>query len=660
MNFLIVLLLIPFSSFAAGTAPGCAELSNYIQFYESELHRKSLKDCSTIDYKTLTSGVTTLVDPDFLKDKVCLNFTALETQLQNARLQLSVLNGIDKLKMTIADSKERTNGNNGGAVQVAAKSFVGSLNTAQSLEVLLDSRTATKPFMLALRDAEANPGFTPQMDLSRRMQKVCAGLPREGACDPKLFSPNPEAAEEIMGMVKNANAPSEKDLEEWKKKLAIKRKAPKEGDEAYSFTQMKTELESAFGKFDSKEILTKDEIRAIQKLDDFEDLDGPSIVADLNIVKNQKKSRVASDKFFHLMGDAKLRQQYEIQSMLSITWNETNAKVPDMSADEVASCDSGKELYTEAVACISRLESRVSKMSPGLEKEKLLKVLPSLRVSVDYAKSLEDQESTCQAEIKQNDVLSESCWDKLNGDKAKLQDQIFQLNILKERISFENQDAMKFRNLALQKFKDVKQGCNVVSSTMDMCEDESVLNKDSALTLSSHMKIAVMINQSAEAKSLAESEAQALCDDDTRKVNEIEQKLCGFFDDKDPDTITTNNVPKVTPPVEAPEDDRAAQAKRDIMLQGVSNIMGTVINGLYPKQPINNSMINPYPYNYAPYNAGRPPLGIADGIMFNARYYGSYGFYMPTPGYQPGTAFGAGSMSAYKSVSTPATKYFSY
>lgn len=658
---MIALLLIPFSTFAAGNAPGCADLSNYLQFYESELHRKTVKGCPDIDHKTITAGVTTLVDADFLKDKVCLDFTAIETQLQNARLQLSVLNGIDKLKMTIADSKAKTSGSNASAVQVAAKSFVGSLNTAQSLEVLLDSRTATKPFILALRDADPNPGFTAQMDLSRRMQKVCAGLPKEGACDPKLFSPNPEAAEEIMGMVKNTNAPSDKEIEEWKKKLSIKRKAPKDGDEAYTFTQMKAELESAVGKFDSKEILTKDEIRAIQKLDEFEDVDGPSIVGDLNIIKNQKKARVASDKFFLLMGDAKLRQQYEIQSMLSIAWNETGAKVPEMSAEESAKCDAGKELYTEAVACIGLLEAKVSKMQPSAEKAKLDRLLPSLRVSVNYASSLESQEAVCKAEIKQNDVLSENCWNKLNVDKAKLQDQIFQLNLLKERISFENQDAMKFRNLALQKFKDVKQGCNVVASTMDMCEDESVLSKDSALTLSSHMKIAILFNQSAESKSLAETEAKALCDDETRKENEIEQKLCGFFDDKVPDAIVTNNYKvKETPPTEAPEDDREAQRRRDLMLQGTSNILGTVLNGLYPKQPMNSGLINPYPYNYAPYNSGRPPLGIADGIMFNARYYGSYGYYSPTPGYQPGTAFGMNAVSAYKPVSSPSTKYFSY
>jgi hypothetical protein len=657
MRILAVLLLFPLTYVSAATAPGCADLSKYLQGYEIDLHRKTLKACPNVDYKTITQGVTTIVDQEFLKDRVCLDFTAIETQLQNARLQLAVLNGIDKLKTTVAAHKEKTEKT---GQQVPARSFVASLNTAQSLEVLLASRTDKKPFILALREVPENPGFTPQMDLSRRIQTLCKGLPKEGACDPKLFSPNQEAAEEIMGLVKQTKEPTDNEVEQWKAKLAIKRKTPKEDEEAYTFTQMKAELESAAGKLDSKEILTKAEIAAIQKLDDFEDLDGPSIVADLNIAKNQKQARIASDKFYHLMGDAKLRQQYEVQSMFSITWEEVKAKVPDLSADEMMKCNASKEIYSEAVNCINLLESRVSKMEPGLEKSKLEKVLPNLRVSIDYTKSLEEQETVCKNEIAQKDVVTEACWQKLDRDRAKLQDQIFQLNILKERLGFENQDLMKFRNFALQKFKDVKQGCNVVASTIEYCEDESVLSKDSALTLTSHMQIAIMLDQSTQAKSKAEEEAKALCDDSERKTNEIEEKLCAFFDDTTSNVIKTDNVPKVTPPVEAPEDDREKIAKRDAILGGLGNIMGTVINGLYPPQGTNTNLINPYPYNFTPYNAGNPPMGIADGIMFNARAYGAYGFYQPTPGYTPGTAFGFSGMSAYKPVSSPSTKYFTY
>lgn len=67
----------------------------------------------------------------------------------------------------------------------------------------------------------------------------------------------------------------------------------------------------------------------------------------------------------------------------------------------------------------------------------------------------------------------------------------------------------------------------------------------------------------------------------------------------------------------------------------------------------------PYPYNYGPFNGGTPPMGIADSIMFNARYHGSYGFYMPTPGYTPGTAFPSSpAMSSYSSVGNMGGKYF--
>lgn len=663
MKRLIPLLLLPFSVFAQqATAPGCADLSKYLQHYETLLHTKSINGCKDIDHKTFIAESKTVLNPDFLKNKMCLDFTAVETMLQNTQLQLSVLKGIGQLKDTISTAHQ--NVKDGKGVQVAAKTFVGSLSTAQSLEVLLDSRTADKPFMLALRDAPANPGLTPQQDISKRIQHICKGLPKEGACDPKLFAPNTEASDEIMALVKREKAPTEDEIKEWKDKLAIKRKEKKDGDEDYSFTMMRDELESAIGKFDSKQILTKSEIQAIENLGQFKDFEGPSIVADLNLIKNSRQARIASDKVHYILGDAKLRQQYEVQSMLSITWNYVNKNFPGLSAEERAKCDAGKELFNDAVDCIKTLQEKLGNIQDqGLEHSKLKDALPGLNEAVRYARELSDKETKCSGDIKQNDLVSVECLEFVNKDTTVLEDQMHQLRMLKNRIIAENEETMKWRNFALQKFRDVKQGCQLLSSPLDYCTDDTVINKDTALTLSSHMQIAVLLNQSAEEKSSAEEQAKALCEDEEKiKTNEMHQKLCAFFDDPVPDTIETkNDVPKVTPPIDPEDDGRDKVQRRDVILGGLGNLLGTVVNGLYPPQQNNmGPMMNPYPYNMTPYNSGRPPLGIADGIMFNARFYGSYGYYAPTPGLTPGSVSGMSGMSAYKPLAPSSTSYFRY
>lgn len=666
MKRLIPLLLIPFSVFAQkATAPGCADLSNYLQHYETLLHSKTMSNCNDLDYKSIVSGLTRVVNPEFLADKKCLDFTGIETRLQNARLQLSVLTGIATIKNDI--SKAHQDIKDGKSVQVAAKTFTSSLDTAQSLEVLLDSRTADKPFMLALRDAPANPGFTAQMDITRRIQHVCKGLPKEGACDPKLFAPSPDAATEIMALVKREKAPSEKEVQEWKNKLAIKRKKKSEEDEPYTFTMMKAELASAVGKFDSKEVLSKAEINAIAKLDEFEDFQQPSstdssIVTDLNILKNSKQARIASDKVHFILGDAKLRQQYEIQSNLSIAWHYVKGKFPGLTAEEIQKCDAGKEIFSDAVACIKILDDKKANVTSSLEQAKLASSLPGLKSAADYAKVLQEKETKCSGEIKQNDLVSLECLEFAGGDTARLQDEIQQLNILKERLLFENQEIVKWRNFALQKFQDVKQGCQLMSSPLDYCTDDSIITKDAALTLSSHMQIAVMLNLNPEEKTKAEEEAKSLCEDEEKiEKNPMHQKLCAFFDDPVSDKIETKNVDTTTPPTTPDDDfDRDGIKRRDVILGGLGNLLGTVVNGLYPPQQNTGPLMNPYPYNITPYAGGRPPLGIADGIMFNARYYGAYGFYAPTPGLTPGTISPMSSMSAYKPVSSMTSKYFSY
>lgn len=656
MNLFILFLFIPLTF--AGSPPKCDDLGKYLEGFEKDLHKKSIIDCKPDLYKTLVKDIP-VKDPEFLDGIVCQDLSTIETQIEQAKLELAVLNGIEKLKLTVKEEKEKAEGPNAVPARVAAMSFVASLNTAQSLEVLLaTSNDEDKPFIQLLKEFPDDKRAT-QKDLSDRLVELCKGRSKsaEDACNPKLFKPGPEAAQELLTLIKTSE-PKAETVESWKKMLEIKRKNPAEGeDPAYSFNTMQTELNEAFARIDSKEVLSKSHLKAIAQLDDFESKPGLSFVEDLAALKNQKRAKLASDKFFLLMGDAKVRQEYEVQSKLSVVWNEVKDKVPELSEGQVQQCYQAKALFEEAKNCITSLENAMSKVTDQVVKSKLAAFLPALRSSASYADSLRNKENLCREELRIKDVLSETCYSEFNRDLATVQDKILQLNLVKDKIGSENMELMKYRNFALQKWGT--QNCQTIGTPMDMCEDESLFSKDASMTFSESMKIALIFNRSEEAKTTAETEAEELCDAEDRKPNKVHDHLCDFFNDTTSDIIVTDNANKDGDgPLTAPDGGNTNAKIRDAWIQGGSEVLKSILGGLMPQQTL-PPVQYPYPYNYNQYNGGTPPMGIADTIMFNARYHGGYGFYMPTPGYQPGTAFSSGpSMSSYNSVGNMGGKYF--
>jgi hypothetical protein len=198
------------------------------------------------------------------------------------------------------------------------------------------------------------------------------------------------------------------------------------------------------------------------------------------------------------------------------------------------------------------------------------------------------------------------------------------------------------------------QKCQSLSTPVDYCKESSALSKEAAMTFSDTMKIAVVFAPKPE----AEEEAESLCDDEDRKLTKKEERLCEFFNDTTPDVIITDNTRHLDGPTNAPDGGHEKAALRDAWIQGGANILSQGLGFLMPRPA---PMMNPFPYNYAPFNGGARPSGIADGIMFNARYHGAYGFYMPTPGYQPYNAFRSSSpMTTYSPVSASGGKYFGF
>ena len=660
MKLFIFFLFIPLSF--AGSPPSCADLGKYLESFEKDLHQKTISNCKPDLYKTLIVDVP-IKDPEFLSERACQELSSIELQLEQAKLEMAVLIGIEKLKLTVGDSKQDSQSTNPAVARVAGKTFVSSLNTAASLETLIatNDENAT-PFIKKLKEFPENKRVT-EKDLTDRISELCKDRSKneQDACNPKFFQPGKDAALELLNLVNSSN-PNPKTIKSWEKMLAIRKKnAPKEEDPTYSFNQMQNELSGAFDRIDQKEVMTKDQLLAIKRLDDFENAPGFSFVEDLAALKDQKKAKIASDQFFLLIGDARVRQQYEAQSKLSVVWNEIENRVPGLSEGERAECSNAKSIFNDLISCLSSLEKELPSLTDQVVKSKLASFLPALRTTVNYALKLNEKEVECRDEIKTKERVTEVCYADFNRDLATTQDKIIQLNLVKDKIGSENMDLMKYRNLALQKWGT--QNCQTLSSPMDMCEDADLFSKEAIMTFSESMKIALIFSTSEEEKSNAEAQAQELCDSQERKPNKIHDHLCAFFDDTTSDIIVAKNSPELHPdgPMTAPDGRHAEDKIRDAWIMGGSQILATSLTALMPRPAaVPPPVTYPYSYNYAPYNNnGAAKMGIADSILFNARYHGAYGFYMPTPGYQPGTAFGANvGLSSYNPIGNSGSRYF--
>lgn len=648
MNFILFLLLIPLS-FADDRF--CTEVGGILSHYEKKLGKSSIANCSSVKVEELLQGHPGLEGLTYLQDKKCQSLTSLETELERLKAELSVANGIEKLKTQISESqKEAGQGN-----RMAGMTFVSGLRTAQSLEVLLETDTFdNKPFAQKIKEIPADKRKS-EADFVAIMKDLCKDKASDdvNACNPKLFKPNKEAIHEILGLIDSVEV-NQDQVEKWKGMLAIEKANAEAENARWSFTEIQNELGSTFNSLDNNKILTREEINAIKKLDHFKNARGFSFVEDIAGIKDQKKLKIHSDKVFLLIGDARTRSQYEVQSKLSVAWGNHKHLFQNLSEAEASSCEKAKLSYDEAKLCHAALLKNSKDISSGDLKEN---ILPGIGASITFTDKLQATENRCRPELEQKGVMPESCLAELPRETGEIQQKIRQLNILKDKIGSENQKEMVYRNFALKKWADK---CSTVETSMDQCDltDDFTISKNALMAVKDTLDVAVVFTPKPE----AEEKMEELCDDDdTKKIPSLNGKLCSYLE-KTPVVIETKNAPAEKEyAVIAPDGGHERDANRDRYIQASQNLLtdviGSFMNQQYGQQT--NPPINPYPYNYTPFNAGMPPMGIADSIMFNARYYGAYGFYMPTPGYTPYTAFGSASpISAYKPLNTGNYQYF--
>ncbi|MFP5385751.1 MAG: hypothetical protein ACLGHN_06700 [Bacteriovoracia bacterium] len=652
MNLLLILLLIPLSF--AGSPPDCDELGKILQGYEKDIQKAHIDKCQSVKFSDLVKQDPPSQELEIFTNHKCSDFATIEAHIQRLVNERDVLMGFKKLKEDIKLAKDQTASRNAMGARAAGMSFVDSLNTAQSFELILNTLTSDDKSLLVKIKA-LPPTVT---DLKAAVKELCNRKSTEqDACNPELFNPGAEAMREILHLARN-NEITPANLESWRSAITIKRKNPSEGEEElYSFNQMQREMQQAFAALDSKEVMSKEHLKAIQSLDDFKDAPGLTFINNLQLHREEKKEKIISDRFLLHMGEAKARQQIEVRSKLSVAWQNLKTSLPNVVS---ASCDAVKDSYDSVNTCLSDMKTAVR----GIGSDSLLDIksnfiqrfFPAIDSSVNYINSLSATVTECSNQYKATGTFPESCFNTISKSEDALTQEILQLNALKSKIGDEKQDLMKFRNFALQKWQGQK--CSIEASPMELCESSDVIeaniSKELFFTKSNAMDILMAIKpEDTEAEALAKE----LCLKDERKNTKNEDRLCDFFNDTTSDIVMTPPPTHPDGPTDAPDGEHDKAAVRDALILNGSKMLGDVMRMMLPRNPTPPG-VNPYPMNYGPFNGGRPPLGISDTIMFNARFQGAYGFYMPTPGFQPHTIASGPAMSTYRAAVVPNSRYF--
>ncbi len=649
---MIVLLLIAAIPLSFASPLLCGNLANILQASERTLSQKPINDCRT---KTVNDilGSAVVRDRSFLEGKLCQDQSTIEAQLEKLRAELAVAEGIKKLVAEVEASKAQAEARGPQAARAGGLNFVQSLETAQSLELILSTELNGNGTQLLqkIREAPENRRSS-QQELTNLLRDLCKdeNKSRNDACNPRVFRPGSEAARELLALINSAEAtPSQ--IQSWRDLLTIRRRGAADGEAGYSFIQMQAELTAAFAAIDSNDVMSRDHLNAIRRLDDFDYRPGLTFVERIRDLRKEKSVKILANQLYVTLGDARLRSQYSVQSQISIAWENYRTRLGTLPAEQIAKCTQAKSSYAAAKECKGFLDA--ANRNSGIQA--LQDLLNASGASATFADRIQAQEVACQNELKTTGSLTDACYGQMADDTAVLSDKILQLNLLKERIGSENRDQMTIRNFALLKWSEK---CSSQVSTIDQCEGEvaNLIPRNALLTVSDTMAIAILYAPTPT----AEEEAREYCEDENKqKTAQVERTLCAFFNPT-PNTVRTNNAPApvVDGPTTAPDGGHDEARIRDAYIAGGAQLLGDVLGQVLRANAPTTPVTNPYPYTQGPFSGGSAPMGVADQILTNARFHGAYGFYAPTPGYRPGEAFGPASpLSAYQPVAAQ-TRYF--
>jgi hypothetical protein len=655
----LILLLLIVSSKAIAAGPTCARLQTIAFDYELRMKRKIVTPAcreETLPEITITD---ILLKEEILERMKCSPLGVLEERAKTLENQISLIGGFQILKNEIRQNKEAAAEENLSKAQRAAKDLKRSLGTAQAFDLLINT-AGPQPILRQLKEIPEENRNSPAKLLSA-LGTLCSN--RQGrernaqdACS-QQFSPDEESVKELNAVISQA-ALTDAELASMATALAINRA----DGTAWSFREMHSELVQAVPKIrDGRLTLTRSELNAIKNIPDFQDVAALPFLSALKTAKAGMKTHTALEKFKFVAEDLKERLKTESRSKIAWLWKEVKSSGITLTPEQTAGCDQSLRDFSQAKSCWSAIASQKETISAqnADKKSYITKLEHGLGSSLRYLDSFDEvsrclnpeQGQTALALSNTGDELSNcSSLNMLNADLEKIQNELLVINGLREKIASQNQRDMQFRNFAIEKLSSMN--CAVRESSVVECEDHPLLKvAPEALNLISDVAgMSVVHSNPATATDL-----EVLCEESS---GSMETDLCSFYDSPPANPNVTDRPAPPSPDSPYVEVRDARDPSREAFTEGLRNIGWGIVNQLqqrplmYPNPYLN---FNPYPYNYSPF-AGTGGMSPSDQILFNARFYGGYGYYTPTIGAAPYTAFpvvspyvqaGAGNTSSY-------------
>lgn len=647
---------------AMAAGPTCARLREVAFHYDQRMKNKQIDSCNN---ETL-SEITNVPNKDEILGRMkCAQLGVLEERARTLENQLGLLEGFEKLKTDIRNNREGTADPNLTRAQTAARNFRRALNSAKTFEMLL--RTGgDEQILRQLKSFPEGERNSPEK-LRDAVRAFCTNRGgREAstldACH-SSFTIDQDSYTDINAILSQSEV-TEENITQWNQAMAIQR-GP---EEPWSFTEMHRELATALPKIsDARLTLTREELRIVNRVPDFQNA---SSLPFLQAMKNNRSGlsgHASIENFRFLGGDLKERLRVESRSKIGWLWSEIKTHGIALTEEQRAMCNGATADFEQARNCWAAIKSKKNTF-PDVASDKAVMVDRFERnfdLTLNYhdkfgdiSRCLEPVEGPSALVLadRRDELTNCSVLNMMNGEKADLQNELLVINGLRNRIAAQSERDMKFRNFAIEKLSDMN--CAAAGSSVIECEENvaNLISREAVELTSSVLGLSIVHHKKAEVENL-----EALCSQDPVPTG-MEVDLCSFYD---PAPATANVTDRPAPetgysPYVEPEN--ARNPSREAFVNGLAGIGWGIVNQLnqrpqsmYPN-PYGN--INPYPYNYNPYvGAGMSP---SDQILFNARFYGGYGFYTPTLGTAPYTAFPTYSTYVQAGAGTSNTSpYFS-
>jgi hypothetical protein len=672
-----LILFIPIHLAFAEKAPDCNGLTRIVEHYETSLLGTSLKgpvvggknkSCSELvasDFFQTPDGENPVVSETF-KSHRCSTLADIEASLAQLENEQAALMGFAKMISDIqtnhaqlkAASETRTPA---AQIRRAGLDFADGVITAQSLESLLQSQDKSNVnFLLTLKSLPESERDTPEK-LRIKINQLCRERTEisslRDACH-ESFKPTEAAMGAIQELITHSRVTPE-EINQWKEAMVIKKSDDEDDD--YSFNSLHDDITRAGRQILDRQrlekirngelIMDRETLKAMKSIPSFDSVAGLKY---LDLKKKIPDSVRAHDFKFHLE-DLGRRQEFELRSKLSLASLSLGDDLP-------SECESIR-ISGDLRSCHDKLKARVDAL-PGASNKKSDsdRLLGQIKVGIDYQTKISQFSTQCLSDLNRIiDIQTRSIGGDCNLQKflghgttnehlESVGKKILALNMLKEKIGEQESTNLAVRNFAVDKLASMP-NCISKSESQLSCEQGSTIAPEANYLASEFLKVGILkINKPA-------NDIKALCEDKNIKFFKKEQ-LCAFNMAPNPNDNVID--PKVKPetymaPVDGP--DTGYNPTREGFINGLGIVANQLASSLAPKPNFNH---NPFQYNYAPYQFNGPGLmSTSDQILFNARYYGAYGFYMPTQGYQPFTAFGTSSFGSYGPyASTSRSSYF--